>query len=57
MSPYNLSIKKDDLYYILAVIFSHFNGQLTERVTQVLESQSVLIPAVYTGELQPIDIS
>ena len=46
---------------ILAVaIFDHFKGQLTERVTQVLEENnihSVLIPAAFTGELQPMDIS
>ena len=41
-------------------IFDHFKGQLTGRVRQALEDHnihSVLIPAAYTGELQPIDIS
>jgi len=41
-------------------IFDHFKGQLTERVTSALEENnihSVLIPAAYTGLLQPMDIS
>ena len=41
-------------------IFDHFKGQLTDRVRQSLEDNnihSVLIPAAYTGELQPMDIS
>ena len=40
-------------------IFDHFKGQLMDRVRQALEDHnihSVLIPAVYTGELQPMDI-
>ena len=40
-------------------IFDHFKGQLTERATSALEENnvnSVLIPAVYTGLLQPMDI-
>jgi len=46
--------------YPAVAIFDNFKGQLTERVTQVLEQnhiQSVLIPANHTGELQPMDIS
>ena len=46
--------------YPAVAIFDHFKGQLTERVTQVLEENnihSVLIPAAFTGELQPMDIS
>ena len=46
--------------YPAVAIFDNFKGQLTERVTQVLEEnniQSVLIPANHTGELQPMDIS
>ena len=41
-------------------IFDQFKGQLTDRVRQALEDHnihSVLIPAAYTGELQPMDIS
>ena len=41
-------------------IFDHFKGQLTEKVTNELEENyihSVLIPAAYTGLLQPMDIS
>ena len=57
--------KRDDLdlsgNYPAVAIFDHFiKGQLTERITQVLEEnniQSVLIPAAFTGELQPMDIS
>jgi len=38
----------------------HFKGQLTEAITADLEENaihSVIIPANYTGELQPMDIS
>ena len=38
-------------------IFDHFKGQLTEKITNELEENSVLIPASYTGLLQPMDIS
>lgn len=41
-------------------IFDQFKGQLTEKVTNELEENyiySVLIPAAYTGQLQPMDIS
>ena len=41
-------------------IFDHFKGQMTERVIQKLEDNylhSVLIPANYTGLLQPMDVS
>ena len=56
--------KRDDLDlscdHPAVAIFDHFKGQLTVRVTQVLEENnihSVLIPAAFTGELQPMDIS
>ena len=56
--------KRDNLdlsgNYPAVAIFDHFKGQLTERVTQVSEENnihSVLIPAAFTGELQPMDIS
>ena len=53
--------KRDDLGNYLAVaIFDHFKGQLTERVTQVLEKNnihSVLILTAFTGKLQPMDTS
>ena len=45
--------------YPAVAMFDNFNGQLTERVTQVLEKnniQSVLIPANHTGELQWISL-
>ena len=38
-------------------IFDHFNGQLTERVNDLLESHdihSVLVPANCTDRLQPL---
>ena len=41
-------------------IFDQFKDQLTEKVTNELEENyihSVLIPAAYTGQLQPMDIS
>ena len=41
-------------------IFDHFKGQMTEKITNELEENyihSVLIPAAYTGLLQPMDIS
>ena len=41
-------------------IFDHFKGQKTELITKLLEDHlihSVLIPANYTGHLQPMDIS
>ena len=41
-------------------IFDHFKGQLTDGVRKALQEHnihSVLIPAGYTGELQPMDIS
>ena len=41
-------------------IFDNFKGQFTDRVRQALQDHSihsVLIPAAYTGELQPMDIS
>ena len=41
-------------------VFDHFKGQLTEKITNELEENylhSVLIPASYTGLLQPMDIS
>ena len=41
-------------------IFDHFKRQLTDRIRQALEDHnihSILIPAAYTGELQPMDIS
>jgi len=49
----------DDQYPALA-IFDHFKGQLTQNITTELEENhihSVLIPAEYTGQLQPMDIS
>jgi len=49
----------DDQYPALA-IFDHFKGQLTQNITTELEENpihSVLIPAAYTGQLQPMDIS
>ena len=56
--------KRDDLDlscdYPAVAIFDHFKGQLIVRVTQVLEENnihSVLIPAAFTGELQPMDTS
>ena len=56
--------KRDDLEldkdHAAVAIFDHFKGQLTEKVTQLLEENnihSVLIPAAYTGDLQPMDIS
>ena len=63
IEPY-VDQKRDDLdlsgNYPAVPIFDNFKGQLTERVTQVLEENnihSVLIPAVFTGKLQPMDIS
>ena len=54
--------KRDDLNlscdYPAVAIFDHFKGQLTVRVTQMLEENNihlVLIPAAFTGELQPMD--
>ena len=41
-------------------ILDHFQGQLTDSITQVLENhniQSVLVPACCTDRLQPLDIS
>ena len=41
-------------------IFDHFKGQLSDRITQILEKhniQSVLVPACCTDRLQPLDIS
>ena len=56
--------KRDDLElnndHTAVVFFDHFKGQLAEKVTQLLEENnihSVLIPAAYTGDLQPMDIS
>ena len=56
--------KRDDLDlscdYPAVAIFDHFKGQLMVRVTQVLQENnihSVLIPAAFTGELQPMEIS
>ena len=49
----------DENHPALAV-FDHFKGQLTKKVTDALEENhihSVLIPAAYTGLLQPMDIS
>ena len=61
--PYMDRKRKDldlsDNYPVVA-IFDHFKGQLTERVTQVLEEKnihSVLIPAAFTGEFQHMNIS
>ena len=56
--------KRDDLElnsdHAAVAIFDHFKGQLTEKVSRLLEENnihSVLIPAAYTGDLQPMDIS
>ena len=41
-------------------IFDHFKGQMTEHVIEELEDNcihSILVPANYTGQLQPMDIS
>ena len=41
-------------------IYDHFKGQLTERVTKLLEKhniQTVLVPKACTDRLQPLDIS
>ena len=41
-------------------IFDHFKGQLTPKITQLLEAnniQSVLIPPGCTDRLQPLDVS
>ena len=49
----------EDDHAALAV-FDHFKGQLTDKIRECLERNhihSVLIPAVYTGKLQPMDIS
>ena len=46
--------------YPAVAIFDHFKGKLIQGVTQVLKDNnihSVYIPAAYTGELQPMDIS
>ena len=42
------------------VIFDHFKGQLTPKITQILEKnniQSVLVPPGCTDQLQPLDVS
>ena len=56
--------QRDDLElnsnHAVVAIFDHFKGQLTEKVSRLLEENnihSVLIPAAYTGDLQPMDIS
>ena len=56
--------KRDDLElnsdHAAVAIFDHFKGQLTEKVSRLLEENnlhSVLIPAAYTGDLQPMDTS
>ena len=56
--------QRDDLElnsdHAAVAIFDHFKGQLTEKVSRLLEENnihSVLIPAAYTGDLQPMDIS
>ena len=49
-----------DADYPALAIFDHFKGQLTDKITQELEVNtihSVLIPAAHTGQLQPMDIS
>ena len=41
-------------------IFDHFKGKLTDKIRKCLEHNhihSVLIPAAYTGKLQPMDVS
>ena len=41
-------------------IFDHFNGQLTPKISKLLEDnniQSVLVPAGCTDRLQPLDVS
>ena len=53
----SLELSKD---HPALALFDHFKGQLTEAVTKELEDNfihSVLIPATYTGQLQPLDIS
>ena len=61
--PYIKNIREsmgvDDSQAALA-IFDHFKGQLTEKVTQLLEKhniQSTLVPPSCTDRLQPLDIS
>ncbi len=42
------------------VLFDHFNGQLTENITKILEENnihSVLVPANCTDKLQPLDLT
>ena len=53
----SLELSKD---HPALAIFDHFKGQVTESVTKELEDNfihSILIPATYTGQLQPLDIS
>ena len=52
-----LSLKDD---HPALAIFDHFKGQLTEKVTEVLEYHnihSVLVPSRCTDRLQPLDVS
>jgi len=52
-------IALDDQYPALA-IFNHFKGQLTQNIATELDEShihSVLTPAAYTGQLQPVDMS
>ena len=56
--------KRDDLElnsdHAAVAIFNHFKGQLTKKVSRLLEENnlhSVLIPVAYTGDLQPMDTS
>ena len=53
----NLDLNND---HPALAIFDHFKGQFTDGVRKALQEHnihSVLIPAGYTGELQPMDIS
>lgn len=57
--PYVESVRNDETQAALA-IFDHFKGQLTEKVSKLLEDhniQSVLVPPACTDRLQPLDIS
>ena len=41
-------------------LFDHFKGQLTQGITELLESHnihSILVPANCTDQLQPLDLS